>query len=499
MTLKVLVERFIVHGDKSLQPKIEQYLAAQAQLQGVSNPSGGPDSGGLGEPKFHVNLTAFTGAWGRPQRDGPPLRATALTLYANWLLDHGSTVDKVWPVVSKDLAYAVQYWNRTGFDLWEEVNGSSFFTLAATHRALVEGAALARRLDKACPSCESSAEQVLCFLQSFWSNGYVDSNINVDDGRTGKDANSIISSIHTFDPRSSCTDSTFQPCSARALANHKAVVDSFRSIYQVNKGKTAGQAAAVGRYKEDVYYKGNPWYLCTLAAAEQLYDAVIQWQTLGSIVVTSVSLPFFKDLLPTIATGTYARGSDRFTSIITAVRAYADDFISVVQHYTPPDGSLAEQYDRNTGTPLSAVHLTWSYAAFISATDRRAGILPPSWGETRFNKPPSACRPAPRCDAAMTFSVRVTTVPGENIFLTGALAELKNWSPTDAIPLSASQYTADNPVWTVTVQVPAATHFEYKYILKKSDGSLVWMSDPNNSGVSSSTCGSRGSFDDYWR
>src|SRR5438045_9124198 len=30
-----------------------------------------------------------------------------------------------------------RYWNSTGYDLWEEVLGSSFFTIAAQHRALV--------------------------------------------------------------------------------------------------------------------------------------------------------------------------------------------------------------------------------------------------------------------------------------------------------------------------------------------------------------------------
>ena len=36
-------------------------------------------SGGLGEPKFNVDGSAFQGAWGRPQDDGPALRAIALT------------------------------------------------------------------------------------------------------------------------------------------------------------------------------------------------------------------------------------------------------------------------------------------------------------------------------------------------------------------------------------------------------------------------------------
>lgn len=66
---------------------IEEYANAQAYLQTVSNPSGDLSSGaGLGEPKFNVDLTEFTGAWGRPQRDGPALRSIALIDFGNWLL-----------------------------------------------------------------------------------------------------------------------------------------------------------------------------------------------------------------------------------------------------------------------------------------------------------------------------------------------------------------------------------------------------------------------------
>jgi hypothetical protein len=49
-------------------------------------------------------------------------------------------------------------------------------------------------------------------------------------------------------------------CSDRALANHKVVTDSFRSIYTINSGIVEGSAVAVGRYPEDSYQGGNPWY-----------------------------------------------------------------------------------------------------------------------------------------------------------------------------------------------------------------------------------------------
>jgi glucoamylase len=173
----------------------------------------------MGEPRFNVDGTAFTGTWGRPHHDGPALRATTLTIYANWLIANdqkAKATEKVWPVIAKDLAYSFRYWNQTGFDLWEETVGSSFFTISAIYRALAEGANLAASLGKSCSGCAEAAPQVLCFLNSFWTGSFIKSDLNLDTekGRTGMNANSILSSIHTFDPAANCTDATFQPCSS---------------------------------------------------------------------------------------------------------------------------------------------------------------------------------------------------------------------------------------------------------------------------------------------
>ncbi|KAK7711543.1 glycoside hydrolase 15 protein [Botryosphaeria dothidea] len=556
LVFKALVDHFIA-GDYSLQDEIEEFIISQAKLQGVSNPSGDLSSGtGLGEPKFNVDLTQFTGAWGRPQRDGPALRATSMIAYAHWLIDNGysdTARDVVWPVIRNDLSYVTQYWNQTGFDLWEEVQGSSFFTVAVSHRALVEGSTLASELGESCSYCDSQAPQVLCFLQSFWtSNGnYVVSNINTNNGRTGKDANSILGSIHTFDPAAGCDDSTFQPCSARALANHKAVTDSFRSIYTINSGIAQGQAVAVGRYAEDSYYNGNPWYLATLAAAEQLYDALYTWTREGEITITSVSLPFFQDIYSSAATGTYASGSDTFTALLNAVKTYADGYIAKVQEYTPSSGALAEQYSRNDGTPLSASDLTWSYAAFLTTIARRDSIVPASWGGENANVVPGSCvatsalgtyssatntafptsqtsnpgatptttttrppttsttttRPTTSTTTtgttsptavAVTFNVIATTVFGENVFLAGSNAALGSWAPASAKALSADKYTSSNNLWYVTVSLAPGTSFSYKYIRKSSSGAYTWESDPNRSytvpsGVATAT------VSDTWR
>ena len=60
LTFKMLVDTFIA-GNFGLQSQIENYISAQAHLQTISNPSGSFSAGGLGEPKFNVDESAFTG------------------------------------------------------------------------------------------------------------------------------------------------------------------------------------------------------------------------------------------------------------------------------------------------------------------------------------------------------------------------------------------------------------------------------------------------------
>ncbi|KAL9629419.1 MAG: hypothetical protein Q9164_006887, partial [Protoblastenia rupestris] len=459
LTITALIDAFI-SGDTSLQSVIEDYIYAQAKLQAVPNRSGGlSDGAGLGEPKYEVDGTQFVEDWGRPQRDGPALRATALISYSRSLIASGNAGlvnSTLWPIISNDLNYVGQYWNQTGFDLWEEVDGSSFFTTAVQHRALVEGNTLAGEVGQTCPGCVSQAPQILCFLQSYWNGDYILANINGNNGRTSKDVNGILGSIHTFDPSAGCDDSTFQPCSPRALANHKIVTDSFRSIYGINNGVAAGSAVAVGRYPEDVYIGGNPWYLATLAAAEQLYDALYQWNRQGAMTITDTSLDFFQDLFPSATPGTYTSSTEPYTTITQAIKAYADGFLSIVQNYTPPDGSLAEQFSRNEGSPASAVNLTWSYASFLTAIARRNGQVPASWGGASANTVPATCSatsaqgtystptattPLPPCatasTVAVTFNVAVNTELGETILVAGSIPQLGNWEPSSAVELSA--------------------------------------------------------------
>jgi glucoamylase len=304
----------------------------------------------------------------------------------------------------------------------------------------------------------------------------------------------------------------------------------------------------VGRYPEDSYYGGNPWYLNTLAAAEQLYDALYTWNQVGSLTVTSTSLPFFKDMLSSITVGTYESSSNTYITLASAIRTYADGYVNVVATYAQSNGSLSEQFARSNGTPLSAHDLTWSYAAFLTAAARRAGIVPYSWSESALIAVPSVCyatsatgsystatatswpggqTPNPSAttslpststiiktssmststttsctkptSVAVTFSEKVTTSYGQTIKIVGSVVELGNWDPSKAVPLSASGYTSANHMWSGIVNLKPGEAVTYKYINVAGDGTVTWEADPNHTYGVPATCANAVEVDDVWQ
>lgn len=171
LVFKTLIDQYTLGQDASLAPLIDMFVQAEANIQQVSNPSGTVSTGGLGEPKFYINETAFEDPWGRPQRDSPALRSIAVTTYANWFVANGNASYAayiLWPVIQLDLDYVANNWNKSTFDLWEELDSSSFFTTAVQHRALRQGASLAAALGLTSSASlyTSQADNLLCFLQA---------------------------------------------------------------------------------------------------------------------------------------------------------------------------------------------------------------------------------------------------------------------------------------------------------------------------------------------
>ncbi|RSS80549.1 carbohydrate-binding module family 20 domain-containing protein [Streptomyces sp. WAC06614] len=84
-----------------------------------------------------------------------------------------------------------------------------------------------------------------------------------------------------------------------------------------------------------------------------------------------------------------------------------------------------------------------------------------------------SCGPAAAAGAA--FAVDATTVPGQNIYVTGDQPGLGGWNTGAALKLDPAAY----PVWKLDVALPAGTSFAYKYLRKDAAGNVTWESGAN--------------------
>lgn len=140
---------------------------------------------------------------------------------------------------------------------------------------------------------------------------------------------------------------------------------------------------AIGRYPEDTYNgngnsQGNPWFICTNAFAELYYRAIKEWTQAGSVTVDSISVNFFKKFDSSAASGTkYTVGTSAFNNLVQNIALGADKFLSTTQFHAATNGSLSEQYNRDSGTMTGARDLTWSHASLISASKAKAGVPAP--------------------------------------------------------------------------------------------------------------------------
>jgi glucoamylase len=261
--------------------------------------------------------------------------------------------------------------------LWEEVNALHFFTLMLQRRALLAGAEYASRVGYS-NSYASVAESISSKLDTFWSSssGYIlysqsySSGINYKS--SGLDIAVLLGAIH-----GGYGDGFYTSSSDKILATSVHIKSTFASLYSINSDTTIG--TAIGRYPEDEYNgvgtsQGNPWFLGTALLAELYYRAIFEWKTAGQITVTSISQPFFAQFYSSASAGdVYSSSSNQFTSIVSAVSSAADLFFARIQKHTNADGSLSEEFNRDTGFETGAVKLTWSHASFITASWARSG------------------------------------------------------------------------------------------------------------------------------
>lgn len=301
-----------------------------------------------GEPKFQLNAEPYTGEWGRPQNDGPALRALVMTEWAFELLKNGESEYVTTElfrselpansIIKSDLEFTARNWDVPSFDPWEEIKGHNYYGLLMQRKALLMGAELAKLLkDNGAVSFYSdTAHDILQALATFSDSrlGYVVAVRKQVDGWTHKksnlDAAVILANIQGF------MDREYLHFHIKAVQKTAQELESaFKKIYAINQMEGA---PAIGRYPEDVYdgfgfSGGNPWFITTHGYAE-----------------------FYCKL---------AAFSMRSQS---QYRARGLDYLQrALKHRHQQTGEMSEQISRDNGYLTGVSHLTWSYASFITA------------------------------------------------------------------------------------------------------------------------------------
>ncbi|KAK9358567.1 Six-hairpin glycosidase-like protein [Lipomyces starkeyi] len=404
ITMRALVDEYEKSGNASVKELIDAYVDNVRSTQWTSNPSGQFGRGGLGEPKFEVDGRPFVGTWGRPQRDGPALRAITLISYARTLQRRGASIDSLrylYDLIKPDLEYASKFWASPGFDLWEEQQGLHFFTAMVQYRALLLGQEIASELsdEGAARWYHIQANGLKQFLLSFWDEerGYLIETLASP--RSGLDAALLLGAIHGG------SETVFPIHSDMIITTLQALVADMRARYPINEqdsydSNSFPTAVGIGRYPEDVYSGGdlgnselgNPWFLCTATVAHTLYGLVEHLALSNSgLMISNLTADFYLPFIsPTpamephycdfSATGIWSRsaailgfipGSRETEQVISNIFHYADGFLKIVKKHADAEGNMSEQFDRQTGFMRGARQLTWSYESVLGAIKMR--------------------------------------------------------------------------------------------------------------------------------
>lgn len=130
-------------------------------------------------------------------------------------------------------------------------------------------------------------------------------------------------------------------------------------------------------------------------------------------------------------------------------------------------------FDPAAGT-CSGQTITVNSAGQFTATVQGMGALAIHVGAKLGGAAPTPTPSPTPSTAAVSFSVNATTYWGQNVYVVGNIPALGGWNTANAVPLSAAGY----PIWSATLNLPANTAVEYKYI-KKDGGNVVWESGAN--------------------
>ena len=268
----------------------------------------------LGEPKFNLNNTPYTGNWGRPQNDGPALRGLVLIKLLTIVIQKQ---DLIKHLIFNDLLYTITVLEDFCFGLWEEQKGYHLYTRMVQYKFIkvcYENNVV--QLEKLNQAVLDRAKELVFHHISVKDNkihAIFDINGQVQrefDGAFLLGLNHIDYDIDGLDINKDYVK--------KYVDN---LVKNFNEEYPISDTLSI---PFMGRYNKDHYFGGNPW-----------------------IIITASLFQYW------IKTEDILHHQEKFMRFI--------DFIK-----TKKKMDLSEQIDKESGENISVDRLTWNYAELIS-------------------------------------------------------------------------------------------------------------------------------------
>jgi glucoamylase len=347
---------------RRVQPSFLQYVRPDAEIAAAFGEAA------LAETRVNPDGALDFIRWARPQADGPALRTLALLRWRRQKPDLDAAIGSgVRELIAGDLAFTLTRAHEPSFDIWEEESGRHYYTQLVQAEALAQGAEWLAEIgqgDRAC-ACAATAAEVVGRLDAFWNDaaGFYRSRAGAAGGGKELDIAVVLAVLHAA--RASGAHSVLDP---RAQATVTALEERFDADYAINRDRPAGRGPAMGRYANDAYYSGGAYFFATLGAAEFYFRLAAALLSGARMPVTDDNRRFRRRLIA-------AEGEAESRVLAAAAIERGDSIMRTVRAFTLIGGDLSEQFDRTTGAQTSAKHLSWSYAAFITAAASRAQAL----------------------------------------------------------------------------------------------------------------------------